>query len=346
VTKLEALKARLAKQHERCGAVGIVAASIDDAESLATMASSTRVLLTTVGPFVDYGEPVVGACIAAGTHYVDSTGEPAFVKRLIDAYDASATDAGVRIVPSCGFDAAVADLGAYFAIQRVPSDGPIRLSGFVRLRATFSGGTERSALKALSTPRDATRDERPIETRDGRRVRECPATVRRRPALGGWTAPFPTIDASVIVRSAASNDRYGPDFGYAHHTVHPSFLALVAASSVFGLVAFLVRFRVLRDFFLRLAKKPGQGPTEEQLARGWFSVRFIAEHSGGTSRTEVSGGEPAYVETSKILGEAALCLALDQGVLPPRAGVLTPVEAMGDALFARVESAGIRFTLW
>jgi saccharopine dehydrogenase (NAD+, L-glutamate forming) len=346
VSKLETVKARLGRLDARCLAVGIVSASVEDPESLARMAGSTRVLLTTVGPFADYGEPVVGACVASRTHYVDSTGEAAFVSAIIDQYDARAIGAGIRVVPSCGFDAAVADLGAYFAIQRIPSDCPIRLFGFVRMRASFSGGTERSALKALATLRDAGRGAGSIETRDGRRVREIPAAIRRRPALGGWTAPFPTIDASVILRSAASSERYGPDFGYAHHTVHPSFLVLMLASLVFGVVAFLVRFAPLRALFLGLAKKPGQGPTDEQLARGWFSVRFIAEHRAGTSRTEVSGGEPAYVETSKILGEAALCLALDESELPQRAGVLTPVEAMGDALLARVERAGIRFTLW
>jgi short subunit dehydrogenase-like uncharacterized protein len=136
---------------------------------------------------------------------------------------------------------------------------------------------------------------------------------------------------------------YGPDFTYAHHAYQSSALVGVVALVVFGTLAFLVRFAPFRALFLAAAKKPGEGPTEAQMDRAWFKLRFIAECDDRVLRTEVSGGDLGYRETSKILGESAMCLALDRAVLPARAGLLTPVEAMGEKLLDRVERAGLRF---
>jgi short subunit dehydrogenase-like uncharacterized protein len=243
----------------------------------------------------------------------------------------------VRLVPSSGFDAVIADLGVYFAIRELPLDRPMTVEGFVRMKAAFSGGTERSAIKSLATAR------RPTEA--GPRSREEPARVRHVPELDRWAAPFPTIDASVVVRSAAAVERYGPDFRYSHYALHPSLFVLVVAGFFFGIVTLLARLPPFRALLLAAVKKPGQGPTDRQLEQGWFSMWLHVDCDGKRTRAEVSGGEPAYVETSKILAESALCLALDRAELPARAGVLTPVSAMANPLLARLTRAGIRFRL-
>src|SRR4029434_6270701 len=103
------------------------------------------------------------------------------------------------------------------------------------------------------------------------------------------------------------------------------------------------RFAPFRALFLRMAKKSGDGPSDERMSRSWFKLRFEAECAGQTLTTEVSGGDPGYGETSKMLAESALCLALDRARLPKRAGVLTPAEAMGEPLIARLTRAGLRF---
>ena len=95
-----------------------------------------------------------------------------------------------------------------------------------------------------------------------------------------------------------------------------------------------------RDLLLKL-KDPGEGPSAEQRAKSRFTVRFAARANGTRLRTEDSGGDPGYGETSKMLAEAALCLAHDD--LPKLSGQLTPAVAMGDKLIQRLQDAGIEF---
>jgi short subunit dehydrogenase-like uncharacterized protein len=169
--------------------------------------------------------------------------------------------------------------------------------------------------------------------------------VRRMPDLGGWSSPMPTIDGPVVIRSATSLDRYGPDFSYSHNAVHASLFILWAAAWVFGSLALFVRVAFLKNLLLKIVKKSGEGPSDEQIAKSWFKLRFIAEAAGKTVQTEVAGGDPGYGETSKMLAESAMCLALDRASLPPRSGLLTPAEAMGDVLLSRLERAGLRFSV-
>lgn len=340
--KLDAVKARLVALDARCAAVGTLLASVEDPASLQRMAAATEVLITTVGPFIDYGEPVVRACIEQHTDYIDSTGEPNFSKLLHARYAEPARDNGVRVVPSCGFDAIPADLGALFTVRQLPNDRAIRLAGYMSLKAEFSGGTKRSALKSwvpLAQPLAAGLP----EPRAGRRVREHRSKLHRHAPLGVWVGPLDTVDAATVLRSAARLDDYGPDFSYSHNVQHASFGHALAALVVFGLVAFLVRFAPLRELFLNMVKPSGAGPSQAKMDESWFKLRFIADCAGRSLQTEVSGGDPGYAETSKMLAESALCLILDRALLPARSGVLTPAEALGDALLARLQRAGLSF---
>jgi short subunit dehydrogenase-like uncharacterized protein len=161
-------------------------------------------------------------------------------------------------------------------------------------------------------------------------------------ALGGWVVPAPTIDPQVILRSARAVERYGPDFSYGHYGVVPSLGRLAKIAG--GLVGLAVAAQippVRRRLLDRM--QPGQGPSEAQRASAWFNVRFVGEGGGERVVCEVSGGDPGYGETSKMLGEAALCLACDE--LPQRAGQLSPAAAMGDALLERLQAAGISFSV-
>lgn len=340
--KLDQVKARLVAQEPTAERVGTIVASVDDPQSLQRMAAATQVLITTVGPFIDYGEPVVRACLDQRTDYIDITGEPNYVQLLLARYARAAAERGVRLVPSCGFDAIPADLGALYTVLQLPPDQPIELAGYLSFKATFSGGTEQSAIKSAMPPSERLEVPAPV-AQEGRRVSAGPAKIEKRRELGKWSTPLPTVDGPIVLRSAARRTRYGPDFKYSHNAVHASLPVMLAAGIVFGLLGLLVRIAPIRALILKLAKQSGEGPSPEAMKQHWFKLRFIARCGGQVLQTEVSGGDPGYVETSKMLAEAGMCLAQDREVLPVRAGVLTPVEAMGEVLLARLQHAGLGF---
>jgi short subunit dehydrogenase-like uncharacterized protein len=343
--KLEAVRRRLAEISPAAAQLPLLTADTGDASSMRKLAESTRVVITTVGPYIKYGEPVVAACAAAGTSYVDLTGEPEFVDLMWLRYHEQAQQTGARLIHSCGFDSIPYDLGALFAVQHLPEGAPIKLEGFVRAGGTFSGGTYHSALHIMGRLRQgmkvAAERKRREPRPDGRRVRGIQGKPHRDDEAGGWVAPFPTIDPQTVLRSARALDRYGPDFSYSHYVVVKQLPILVGLGVGAGAVVALAQLKPTRDLLLKL-KDPGEGPTPEQREKAWFKVKMVGEGGGKRVVAEVTGGDPGYGETSKMLAESALCLAHDD--LPDRAGQLTPAVAMGDALITRLQAAGIGFT--
>jgi len=322
----------------------LLEADAADPGALTEVAEAAKVVATTVGPYALYGEPLVAACAAAGTDYVDLTGEPEFVDRMWLGYHERARESGARLVHCCGFDSIPHDLGAYFTVKQLPEDTPLTVNGYVRMGGQFSGGTYHSAINAFARGRQtmaAARRRRQTEQRPaGRRIHSAPARLRHDRRLGGWTAPFPTIDGPIVRRSAAALDRYGPDFAYGHNIVAKHLYALAAGTVGVGATALLAPLPPTRKLMLRF-KSPGDGPSEEVRARSWFKVTFVGEGGGDRVVTEVSGGDPGYEETAKMLAQSALCLAFDE--LPETAGQVTTAQAMGDALLARLQGAGIEF---
>jgi short subunit dehydrogenase-like uncharacterized protein len=342
--KLKLVRARLADINPACKSLDLLAADIGDAQSMRKVAESTRVVITTVGPYIAYGEPLVAACAAAGTDYVDLTGEPEFVDLMWLRYHDQARASGARIVNCCGFDSIPHDLGAWFTVQQLPEDVPLKVEGFVRAGGKFSGGTLHSAVTAFSRFREYARVRRARHAREprptDRRIGSTPARVRYVRELGQWAVPFPTIDPQIVRRSAAALDRYGPEFRYGHYVQVKKLTGVAKLIGGVGVMFAGSQLRVTRERLLKL-KDPGQGPSEEQRRKSWFKIAFLGEGGGRRVRCEVSGGDPGYGETSKMLAESALSLAFDD--LPEVAGVITPVQAFGDALLARLVRAGIVF---
>jgi len=338
--RLEELRARLPAREE----IGLLHADLNDGASMRALAGSTRVAISTVGPYILYGEPLVAACAAAGTDYVDLTGEPEFINRMWCRYQEQAARTGARLVHSCGFDSIPYDLGVLYTVAQLPPGVPIHVDGFVRSAGTFSGGTYHSAIGAMGRLPQSSRvaaERRRVETGPaGRSVKGLARGPHRDVAAGGWVVPFPTVDPQTVLRSARALDRYGPRFTYAHYLVVKRLGVLVAMGAGVGAAVALAQLPPTRNLLLKL-KDPGEGPSLEQRAKGWFRVRFVAEGGGQRVLTEVSGGDPGYGETSKMLAESALCLAHD--ALPQRTGQLTPAVAMGQALIDRLLAAGISF---
>jgi short subunit dehydrogenase-like uncharacterized protein len=342
--KLAALRQRLAERNAQCAELPLLHADVDDAASLAALADSARVVITTVGPYINYGEPLVAACAEHGTDYVDLTGEPEFVDLMYLRHHERAVRSGARIVHACGFDSVPHDLGVLFTVKQLPTGVPLAVEGFVRAGLRPSGGTAQSAITAFSRVRQYAKvagERRRAEPRpQDRRVRGVRGLPRRVSDAGGWALPFPSIDPQVVLRSARALERYGPDFTYSHYVVIKRLPVAAALPVGIGGVFALSQVAPARKWLLgRMAS--GEGPSSEQREKGWFNVRFVGEGGGRRVVCEVAGGDPGYTETAKMVGEAALCLAADD--LPTTAGQVTTAVAMGSALIARLQRAGIDF---
>jgi saccharopine dehydrogenase (NAD+, L-glutamate forming) len=342
--KLAAVRDRVTAAHPQAPAPELVVADVGDAAALQALAESTRVLTSTVGPYVVHGDPVVAACAAAGTGYLDLTGEPEFADRSYVAHHATAVASGARLIHACGFDSIPHDLGVQFAVEQLPEGVPLTVRGYLRAGGRFSGGTFASAMTGFSRPRQnmaAARARKAAEpARDPhRRVRhDEPGRPHR--ARGYWAVPLPTIDPQIIARSARALPRYGPDFSYGHYAAVKRLpMAVGGVAGILGVVAAAQVGPVRRAL---LAKVPqGEGPTDAQMDAGWFKLTIVGEGGGQRVVCEVAGGDPGYRETSRMLADATLCLALDD--LPETAGQVTTAQALGPALRARLQQSGIRF---
>jgi saccharopine dehydrogenase (NAD+, L-glutamate forming) len=342
--KLEDVRRRLADVDPVLADLPLLHADVEDADSLTDVAGRARVVITTVGPYLTYGEPLVAACAAAGTDYLDLTGEPEFVDLMYLAHHETAVASGARIVHAAGFDSVPHDLGVLYTLQQFQVRGPVRVRGVVRASATFSGGTFHSAMTAFARARQTkavTQERRRAEPRpEGRTSRAAAGKPHKDPLLGYWLLPLPTIDPIVVARSGTALASYGPDFRYSHYAGTKTLR--YAAGGAVGAAAMFLTAQVppLRRLALDRVKQ-GDGPDERRRAKSWFSVDFVAEGDGRTLHTRVSGGDPGYDETAKMLAEAALCLIFDDN--PTTAGQVTTAQAMGDALLARLQAAGLRF---
>jgi short subunit dehydrogenase-like uncharacterized protein len=342
--RLTAVRERLAEINPLCADLELLVADVTDRDSLRAVATRTRVVVSTVGPYLRYGEPLVAACAAAGTDYLDLTGEPEFVDRMYLAHHETAVKTGARLVHSAGFDSIPYDIGALFTVGHLPEGVPIRLQGFVSASGSFSGGTYHSAITAFSRLREMSsvaRRRRAAEPKNpDRRVRGEKGRPRHEKVVDAWVLPAPTIDPQVVLRSARAIERYGPAFSYGHYVAIKKLPVAVALVGGVGVAVVLAQVPPARRWLLG-RKASGDGPSAAQREKAWFRVRFVGEGGGKRVVTEVSGGDPGYGETAKMLGESALCLAFDD--VPKSAGQVTTAVAMGERLLARLVRAGLTF---
>jgi short subunit dehydrogenase-like uncharacterized protein len=187
----------------------------------------------------------------------------------------------------------------------------------------------------------ANRDRRRVEPRpEGRSVRYVTGRIHRRD--GYWAVPLPTVDPRIVVQSAAALDAYGPDFRYSHYAAVKRLPVMVGGIAAMAGLAAAAQVPALRRA-LQDRLEPGDGPDPQRRARSWFRARFTGEGGGRRVRTEVSGGDPGYGETAKMLAESALCLARDD--VPAVSGQTTTAVALGKHLRDRLVAAGIVFKI-
>lgn len=340
----------------------IVLADSADEASLDALAGSTKVVVSTVGPYLRHGVPLVEACVRHGTDYADLTGEVLYVRQLIDRFHDAARASGARIVVSCGFDSVPSDLAVHLLQAKARADGAGALTDTTlrvrRLAGGISGGTIDSMRVQLATTRDDPALRRvvadPAALSDGHGATPGQPDVWRPFAdaeTGEWNAPF--VMAGYNTRLVRRSDAlleggYGPRFRY--REVVPTGRGLRgrmrASALAAGLGALMAGMATpgVRDAIDRLLPAPGEGPSEERRSAGSFEMetRTRTEQGRRYSATVAAQGDPGYAATSVMLSEAGLALAVDGDRCSAEGGVLTPAVAMGDVLVERLRARGFR----
>jgi short subunit dehydrogenase-like uncharacterized protein len=361
--------ARLAEVRDALGidaALPLLVADAADADALTALVRQAKVVLTTVGPYQRFGEPLIRACAAAGTDYVDLCGEPGWMAKMIPELQPVAQASGARIVFSCGFDSIPFDLGVLYAQHEAQArlGAPLkRVHGRVKtMKGTFSGGTVASMLATYAATKADPSLRRtlvdPFALVPGfKGPRQPNDFVAERDALaGGWAAPFvmATINTKNVHRShALLGHPWGTDFVYSERMLTGDGAAgeqrakkmLRQAKTQNLLLAFAPTRALLARFAL---PKPGEGPNAEQREKGRYDVLFFGETADGRTLTgRVTGDrDPGYGSTSKMIGEAAIALARDIDRTQTPGGVWTPAAAMGMPLVERLRAkAGLTFDL-
>ena len=364
--KLEEVRRSLG---EAAANIPLQVADAADEQALRALVASTRVIVSTVGPYALHGEPLVRACAEAGVDYCDLTGEVQWIRRMIERYEDLARRNGARIVHCCGFDSIPSDLGVHFLQQQsLQAFGEPCEEINMRVRAMrggFSGGTAASLLNVARevSANPALRKElaNPYSLCQLGVAAEGLVPVRQRAtrlfardsAAGGWVSPFimAAINTRIVHRSnALSAGRYSRAFRYdeAVSTGRGLRGCLTAVGAGVGLSVFMLASALgpTRAVLQRFLPAPGEGPSPEAQARGFFDLRFFGRTASGRSvRVKVTGDrDPGYGSTAKMLGEAAMCLAFDVPRDTVAGGFWTPATIFGDRLVARLEAhAGLRF---
>ena len=355
--KLEQVRAEILPQKARQHLALFVGDS-QDRSSLDALAKRTRVICTTVGPYARYGTPLVEACVEAGTHYCDLTGEVQWMQRIIASLQDKAEASGARIVHTCGFDSIPSDLGTFFVQQAMTekfgAPGKVVKCRVGRSDGTFSGGTVASMLNVMDEARrDPTVRKAMSDPYSLYPVGMAPgpdgpdqSSARYDASFNQWTCPFvmAAINGRVVRRSNAMlGFPWGEDFAYSEAQLCSSRGAAVRNTLAMGAGMGALAFGPTRKLLERFLPDPGEGPDREAREQGFYEMFMQAEGPDGSLRAKVTGDmDPGYGSTSKMLAEAAVCLATDD--LDVGGGIWTPASAMGSALIKRlIDNAGLTF---
>ncbi len=353
---------------EKANNLPIILADAQDEESLKALCEQTRVIISTVGPYALYGEPLVKTCAETGTDYCDLTGEVQWIQQMIKRYEQKAKESGARIVHCCGFDSVPSDMGVYFlqkqALERFGEPCTTVKMRVKAIKGGISGGT---AASIVNIAKEASRSHQlrklladPFalcpEDHNFSAVQFHVQSPRRDKDFKAWSAPFimATINTRIVHRSnALADNQYGINFKYDEAMLtgkglkgrrNATALTLALGSLMLGSAFKPSRF-ILERFIL---PKPGQGPTPAQQSKGFYDLHFLgATEDGNTLYTRVTGDrDPGYGSTAKILGQAAACLALDIKKSDKPGGFWTPATIFDDRFIDRLEQhAGLTFKI-
>ncbi|KAF9649489.1 hypothetical protein BDM02DRAFT_3186249 [Thelephora ganbajun] len=354
--KLEQVKLELGLGSD----VGSFVVDVHDYASVEAIATQARVIINAIGPYWKTADLVVRACALHGVHYLDLSGEPHFVRNIIQRYDYQAYKSNAVIIPSCGFDSVPADVSVYLANKTAKSvlglsAGIDDSTSAYRFDAGLSGGTVMSIISWFEDPPRSILYEslKDFSFREFKGLLSDPQKVIYKIPLDGRTwygGRFPTcVENRLVVQHTwslfkRSQDRhpekvYGDGFKYNEILPVPDpFRALLITLVYYTTVAALL-FPPTRWLLKHVLPQPGTGPTSN---KGFFNLTNISHSGSSTIRTVLKAdGEPGYFGAARMISEASLSLALDFDKLPYKqvggGGVLTPMSALGDVYIERMK---------
>ena len=347
--------------------VPLISLDNTDTSELIALCRRTSVVLSTAGPYALYGSRLVAACVETGTDYVDLSGEPQWIRRMIMQYEQRAITSGARIIHSCGFDSIPSDLGVYFLQQqshvRFGQAADRVIMRVKAIRGGLSGGTIASglntAVEAATDPSVRRELSNPYSLCVGLGVDPVKQNQVRFPRfdriIGSWVTPFlmAGINTQTVLRSSALMPEQFPSrFRYDEALLTGKGLrgAWRAATTALGLGIFLFAASTTgtRNLLQRLCPKPGNGPDRDKREAGFFDLRFTGwTDDSQTTRVTVTGNQdPGYNTTAKMICQAAICLARDKSGIEKSGGFWTPARAMGIRLIERLRAyTGMTFEL-
>ena len=330
--KGQALLDKLGIDHTRW-----VTVDIFNEKSLHAAVNQAKVVINAAGPFAEYGPPVVAACLASGTHYLDITGEPSFFHEMRTTHHAKAKDLGISIIHACGFDSIPADLGVRALVDRFEKKENITVEAFLKTNAQFSGGTWTTAIKAIDRQRKGGK-KRVKRERDN--VRKMPLKIHFNKKIDRWAMPMPVLDPHIVKTSARElKDVYGSQFAYGQYFTIKTWWKMAKLVMGIGSLFVLTRFKWGLNYLLN-RNKPGTGPSEAKRNQSFFRFDFFGNNGHQQEHLIIQAGDPGYIETAKMISEAALMqLQRDkEGYHMP--GVVTPSMAFGTKLLDRLVECG------
>ncbi|MDA9142605.1 saccharopine dehydrogenase NADP-binding domain-containing protein [Gammaproteobacteria bacterium] len=338
--------------------VEILIADSDDEAALDILTSRATVILSTTGPFHRYGSKLVASCVKNSANYVDITGENFWVKGLIAKHHEEASEKGIRIIPSCGYDSIPSDLGVFYSAKAL--NKPIkRIESFHSWEGGASGGTLETMFSMgdldlgddlldpyLLNPKDSYTQEQKEQSSD--RV-----GIAKKNEINAWSGPFimATANTRVVRRTEAllslRQESYGSNFTYQEHALHKTWFSAFKSIIVTG-ISVLVLMSPLKRAVKPFLPKPGEGPSEAVQENGWFDCKYIVETEDGEKSVfnMNAKGDPGYKVTAKLISECALCLIEDADDLPGGSeygGVLTSASGLGNPLISRLTKVGVNF---
>ncbi|XP_020643666.2 saccharopine dehydrogenase-like oxidoreductase [Pogona vitticeps] len=351
--------------------VGIILCDVSDPTSLANMAKQTSIVLSCVGPYRFFGEPVVKACIENGASFIDISGEPQFLEGMYLNYNDKAAEKGVYIIGSCGFDSIPADMGVLYTRDNLKGT-LTAVESFLTIKSGPEGssihdGTWKSAIYGLADQDNLKKIRRQIGHKP---LPVTGAKLKKRGAvfysdeLKQYSIPFMGSDVSVVKRTQRYlHSQQEIPVQYAAYTTVGGIGSVIKLMFAGLLFLMLVKFNFGRKLLIKYPEFfsggyfTKKGPTEKQMEESSFEMTFFGEgYSTGQDPqqgkpnvkicTQVKGPEAGYVATPIAMVQAAVALLMDKSSLPKKGGVYTPGAAFAKTkLIDRLNKHGIEFSV-